>query len=442
MRLAASAGQPPVEPLDLRAVLKASQALSQEIVLDELIKTLMAIALDNTGADSGMLLLLRGGRRSIAARAWAGAGGVEVCLVAHRPEQRHAPMALLDAVIEERRSLGLDDGGQFGSRGGDTYLRRRMPSSAIAVPLLKKAELIGVLYLEHASRAGVFAQPRVDMLELLAIQTAISLDHAHLYQQLQSECNQRLQAEDALRQAQCELARMARITAMGEFAASIAHEVTQPIAAVALNTSAAISWLQRQPPDVAQARAALDMTLRSATCAGEVVRGIRALASKSGPALAPFVVDEAIREVLLLMAADLRKHGITVLTSLTLAQRQAHADRAQLQQLLMNLILNAIDAMAGVAGRAPTLEVRSLLADDAGTLRISVADNGSGIDAASSARLFDPLFSTKPGGMGLGLSICRSIIEAHGGRIWNSTDQAHGSTFHLSLPAPRDAAHD
>ncbi len=265
-------------------------------------------------------------------------------------------------------------------------------------------------------------------------------DHAQLYQQLQNENNQRLQAEDALRQARCELARMARITAMGEFAASIAHEVTQPIAAVVLNAGAAISWLQQDPPQLAQVREALDMTLRSATSAGEVIRGIRAMASKSGPALAPFVVDDAISEVLLLMAAELRKHGITVLTDLTLAQRQTHADRAQLQQLLMNLILNAIDAMAGVAGRTRTLEVRSLVADDAGALRISVADNGSGIDAGSSARLFDPLFSTKPDGMGLGLSICRSIIEAHGGRIWSSTEQAHGSTFHISLPAPVDAA--
>lgn len=242
--------------------------------------------------------------------------------------------------------------------------------------------------------------------------------------------------QEALRLAQSELARVARVTAMGEFAASIAHEVNQPLAAIVLNASAALNWLKQDPPQLDEVRNALNAILRAGSNAGEVIRSVNNLARKSGPEVAPFLVDDAIREVLLLLRAELQKHGIQVLSRLGLAQHQLHADRAQLQQVMMNLFLNAIDAMAGVRGRARLLEVSSAIVDASGTVRISVEDTGSGIDPSAAACLFDPLFSTRPDGMGMGLSICRSIVEAHGGRIWGNSRQPHGMAFHISLPPP------
>jgi len=241
-------------------------------------------------------------------------------------------------------------------------------------------------------------------------------------------------SDEALRLAQCELARVARITAMGQFAASMAHEVSQPLAAIVLNAEAALCWLRQEPTQVAQAEDALKLVLQAGNSAGCVIRSIRGMACKSGPELAPVVVDDAIREVLLLLRSELQSRKIRVCTQLTLGTRRLNADRAQLQQVMMNLLLNAIDAMSGIENRMCLLDVRTAITDTSGTCRISIEDNGIGIDANSAKRLFDPLFSTKSEGMGMGLTICRSIVEAHGGRIWCASRQSNGTSFHVSLP--------
>ena len=385
---------------ELRAALEASQALSREIGLDALIETLLTLALRTSGADFGMLLFQREEGMVTAARAWSRPCGIEVRRSGVRPDAQH-----------------------------------RAPLSAIGIPLLQQGEPSALLYLEHAARADVFTPARVAVLELLAPQAAISLAHAHLYQQLRDENSQRKRADEALRRAQCELARVARVTTMGELAASIAHEVNQPLAAIVLNAGAGLNWLRQDPPRLDQVQATLQTILRAGSNAGEVIRSINNMARKSGPELAPFAVDDAIREVLQLLRTELQKHGIEVRTDFTPAQHQLHADRTQLQQVMMNLFLNAIEAMGGVTTRPRLLEVRSAIADASGTLRISVEDSGSGIDASAAEHLFDPLFSTRPEGMGMGLSICRSIAEAHGGRIWSTSRQPHGTTFHISLPA-------
>jgi len=157
------------------------------------------------------------------------------------------------------------------------------------------------------------------------------------------------------------------------------------------------------------------------------------MACKAGPEIAPFIIDDAIREVLLLLRAQLQNCKIKVRTQFTLGTRLLNADRVQLQQVMMNLLLNAIDAMSNVEGRTRVLDVRTAIVDTSGTVRLSVEDNGIGIDANSAKRLFDPLFSTKSEGMGMGLTICRSIVEAHGGRIWCVSRQPNGTSFHVSL---------
>jgi C4-dicarboxylate-specific signal transduction histidine kinase len=247
------------------------------------------------------------------------------------------------------------------------------------------------------------------------------------------------QLERRLRMAEQELARLARITAMGEFAASLAHEVGQPLAAMMLNAEAGLHHLQRRQTE--SACDAFKMVMHAGAAAGDMLRSIRGMAANAPVSPTLFALDEAVLEVLRLLRGELHKHRVEVSTQFGHGHAlQLHADRVQLQQVMMNLILNAIHAMSGVE-RARLLVVRTALADDSGTLRISVEDNGTGIAADIAGRLFEPLFSTKPGGTGIGLGICRTIVGAHGGRIWSASRQPHGTAFHVSLPPHHKELH-
>jgi signal transduction histidine kinase len=274
------------------------------------------------------------------------------------------------------------------------------------------------------------------------------LDNEQLYRRYLAEKARRLQAEEALQDAEEELARLARISSMGEFAASIAHEVSQPLAAIVLHAEVGLQALaqypqhqqtQQTPQDPSQAllveRAldALKLIRHAGATAGDVVRSIRGMSCRASPELTTFAVDEALREVLRLLRAELHKHSIAVHDGLALGAHVLCADRVQLQQVMMNLVLNAIEAMKDVHTRPRRLDVRSVLADISGTVRISVEDNGVGVPAKAAERVFEPLFSTKPGGTGIGLAICRTIIQAHNGRIWSTSRQPHGTAFHISL---------
>jgi C4-dicarboxylate-specific signal transduction histidine kinase len=249
------------------------------------------------------------------------------------------------------------------------------------------------------------------------------------------------QLEHRLRMAEQELARLARITAMGEFAASLAHEVSQPLAAMMLNAEAGLHHLEQQRTE--SACDAFKMVMHAGAAAGGVLRSIRGMAANAPASPSLFALDEAVLEVLRLLRGELHKHRVEVRTQFGLGHGHAlqlHADRVQLQQVMMNLILNAIHAMSGVE-RARLLLVRTALADDSGTVRISVEDNGAGIPAHIAGRVFEPMFSTKPGGIGIGLGICRAIVGAHGGRIWSASRQPHGTAFHVSLPPHHKELH-
>jgi signal transduction histidine kinase len=225
--------------------------------------------------------------------------------------------------------------------------------------------------------------------------------------------------------------RPARINALGEFAASIAHEVKQPLAAVTLNAEACMKWLAQDPPRLEQARAALGVVLQASVAASAMVRSLHGMACQGEPQRGPFIVDDALRDVLQLLRGELRQQRITITEEFTLHDYQLDADRVQLMQVVMNLVLNAIEALKDVHERSRSLTLRSELADDG--LRISIADNGPGIPAALTERIFESWFSTKPGGTGMGLAICRCIIQAHGGRIWTEAAQPQGAVFHLSF---------
>jgi signal transduction histidine kinase len=243
------------------------------------------------------------------------------------------------------------------------------------------------------------------------------------------------EASDAAQRVamQTELARVARITTMGEMAASIAHEINQPLAAIVNNASASLRWLGRDPPNVERARSVLKRVVSDAGRASDVISSIRGMLEKSGQERVQIDVNDLIREVITFARADLRHHGITARAELADDLPRISAVRIQLQQVLLNLISNAVDSMTSIEDRARVLTVRTQKVDGHGIL-VTVEDTGSGIDQNNLERVFEPFFSTKHEGMGMGLSICRSIIEAHGGRIKASPSGDGGSVFQVSLP--------
>ena len=220
---------------------------------------------------------------------------------------------------------------------------------------------------------------------------------------------------------------------MGELVASIAHEINQPLSAIVTQSDAALRFLDRDKPDLDEVRDALSCIGRDGARAADVIRGLRSLAKRSGPELANVDINDAIREVLALTRGELQRQDIVLRTELAAGDLPVMGDRVQLQQVLLNLIMNGVEAMRGMTERTRELTVSSMPAEPSGVL-IGVEDTGPGLDPAIAQRIFDPFFTTKPDGMGMGLSICRSIIESHGGRFWASPRVPCGSVFRFTAP--------
>jgi C4-dicarboxylate-specific signal transduction histidine kinase len=556
-----------VAQLDVDAVVKASHAISGEIVLDQLIETLMTIVLEHAGAERALLVLLQEGAPQIEAEARTGHGRVHVAVRQAPVTSADLPQSVLQYVLRTRELVVLDDALIGSVYADDEYVRKARPRSVICLPIVNQATLTGALYLDNSLTPRAFTADRVAVLEVLASQAAISLENARLYAGLLAENRDRQRAEDqlrrseaslaeaqqishtgswrwkvatdeafvsaelerilaldstapmpsaatfvamthaddlaafrdlvdhavregvrfeheyrivlsdgsvkhlhtvgrpdrsasgeleytgvimdvtdrrraeeALRTAQAELTRATRLTTMGELAASLSHELRQPLAAIVMNGSAALRWLDRESPDLGEARDAARRIVNEGQRADGVIRGLRALAAKSGPQLTSLNIDDVIQEVLTLTRSELQRHGVMLRTALAGGRQPVMGDRVQLQQVLLNLILNGIDAMSAVAERTKELTVSSERAD-AGepAVVVSVEDTGTGLDPAMAQRIFEPFFTTKSDGLGMGLSICRSIIEAHGGRLWVSPRAPHGTGFHFTVPIPQTA---
>ena len=539
----------PVEQLDIGAMFKASQALSGEIVLSALIETLMRIAIENAGAERGVLILFRNDEARIAAEAVTHHGRVEVALQEKIVSHHDLPESALDYVLRTRASLIMDDATASNRFSDDEYVRERRPKSVLCVPVIKQTKLVGALYLENNLTPNAFTPQRIAVLEFLASQAAISLENAYLYADLvRSEaflsegqrishtgswswtlstgkvvwseehcrifghdpekddppdfqlflgrlhpedrpfveqvldiairdhagfaCDFRIvlpdglvryvhglgrpivkesgeireyigttidvseqkRNEDALRDAQADLVHIARLTTMGELVASIAHEVNQPLMAIVTNAETCLRWLGRDQPDIGEARNAAERIVRNGHRAGEVIRSIRALARKSPSEMAELDINGVIENILGLMRVELTRHDVSVEVHLRNGLATVIGDRVQLQQVMMNLIMNGIEAMSGLERQRRVLHVDTRLDGD-GSVLVAVEDSGMGLDPANADRLFDPLFTTKREGLGMGLSISRSIVEAHGGRLWASPRLPHGATFQFALPA-------
>lgn len=239
-------------------------------------------------------------------------------------------------------------------------------------------------------------------------------------------------AEMELQNTRTALAHVMRVTSLGELTASIAHEVNQPLGAVVANAEACLGWLAHESPDLGEARAAVQRIVRDGYRAGEIIRRVRALIEKTETTRSRLDLKEILAEALSVVEPELRRHGVSQRTEVV-GSLPIWGDRIQLEQVLLNLILNAIEAMQPIVDRPRELVIR-LACEGPRFLQVSVTDCGVGLPVENTERIFDAFVTTKAYGMGMGLSICRSIIQAHGGKIWASPNQPFGAVVQFTLP--------
>jgi len=532
----------PLQHLDVASVMKASQALSSEIVFARLIEQLMKIAIENAGAERGLLILPSGAEYLIQAEARATGDRIEVAMRQEPLTHAACPESLVRYVIRTRENVILEDASKSNLFSTDDYLRDRKSKSVLCLPLIRQRELAGVLLLENTLASHAFTPARIAVLELLAAQAAISLENTRLYGDLQereakvrrlvdsniigicifdldrrileandaflgivgysrddlisgrlsfagltpsewAEADERRLAELASsgtwkpnekeffrkdgsrvpvlvggatygelrrqgvafvvdlserKRAQAELAHANRVATMGQLSASIAHEVNQPIAALLTNAGTAKRWLARQPPNLERAMQSIDRIVSDGRRTADIVSRIRDF-SKSAPARkGDLEINEAILEIMILTRATMSENGVSLEMRLSDGLPHILADKVQLQQVILNLIMNAIEAMSEVAEGSRELLIETSSAE-AGGILFTISDSGPGLPQVNLDRPFEAFYTTKASGLGMGLSICRSIVEAHGGRLTaaNRAD-GRGARFQFTLPGHID----
>jgi C4-dicarboxylate-specific signal transduction histidine kinase len=257
-------------------------------------------------------------------------------------------------------------------------------------------------------------------------------------QQLKAEIAERIRAEEIVQKTQADLAHVTRVTTLGELAASIAHEVNQPLMAVVINGDACLEWLAHEQPDLQEAREAVGRIIAEGNRAGEIIRRIRALFKNSPLQKVPVRVNDLIQDIVALTQRELTRNGVSLTTELDTALPPVFGDRVQLQQVILNLVVNAIEAMGATTGRPRELQIRSERDGRDGVL-VTVRDSGPGLPLAQPERIFGAFFTTKPDGLGMGLSISRTIVEAHGGKLW-AANSGDGAVFQFRLPVHVEVA--
>jgi PAS domain S-box-containing protein len=571
---AAGTIETPVEHLDLATVLKVSQAVSSEIVPENLIHTIMRSALAHAGAERGLLIVPTEAAPCIVAQASTSGDAVGVTLGKKALSPDLLPESVVHYAMRAKECVIVNDASAQHDFSGDPYIARsaahtpahtpthvstHAPVRSIAcMPLVNQGKLIAVLYLENNLAPDVFTASRIAVLKLLASQAAISLEIARLYREL-AEREARIrrlvdanivgvfiwdfegrihEANDAFlrllgydrtdlalgrlrwteltpasgrerdaravadikvhgsvppyekeylradgssvavllgaatfgeardqgvafvvdltdrkraesdarenerryREMEVELAHANRVATMGQLTASITHEIRQPIAAAMTNAHAALRWLSARTPDLNEVREALERIVNDGSRANDVIGRIRALVKKAPARTERVAINDAIREVIALTRGEAVKHQVTVEAQLSDALPSIHGDRVQLQQVMLNLMINAIEAMSGAGGDGPRELLIATSADPTQATRVAVSDTGPGVDAGAIEQLFEPFYTTKAGGMGMGLSICRSIVEAHGGTLSVRANTPRGATFEFVLPGANENA--
>jgi len=415
---------------------KAARAMSREVVMERLIETLMTHVILHAGAQYGLLLLVREDGPVIEASGRLDGERVAVTLGSALPTEQALPLIVLNSVLRTKETFVLGDAMaeapsiRAGSPG--TPLR-----SLLCLPLLRGGVLIGVVYLENNRAPDVFDANLIAELEVLAPQVALSLETARLYEQLINESNRRLAAEMDLRTARAELTRRSHLTVMGSLAASITHEVNQPLTAIIASVDASLRWLNRTPPDLDEVQAGLAHVKETSLRTAEIIRALRSLAKQAPAVLAPLNIDDLVRGVLNMVRMEIDAHRVRVVRRLHVGAAMVEGDRVQLQQVVLNLITNALEAMAETPDEKRELVATSIC--EQGEVVVGIRDYGCGIADDALGRVFDPFFTTKPSGMGMGLAICRSIVEAHGGSLAALAKSDGGSEFVFRLPVAKGA---
>jgi PAS domain S-box-containing protein len=536
----------PVDHLDLATVMRVSEAVSGEIVLEKLIDTLMRTAVEHAGAERGLLILPHEHDYRIEAEAKTSNRDVTVALRQASLTAVDLPESVFRYALRTKENVVLHDASGESSFSEDPYVRDHRARSVLCLPILKQMRLLGVLYLENNLTAHAFTPARMSVLKLLASEAAISMENARLYRDLAErearirrlvdaniigiiiwdlhgrileandaflamtgysredlasrglcwtemtppewrerderlwvpelretgslqpfekeffrkdggrvpvligvaafegsgqqgvafviDLTERKRSADALRALQTELAHANRLATMGQLVASIAHEVNQPIGAARNNAHAGLRFLAQDPPDLDEVRETLASVVNETYRAGDIIGGIRDQVKKAPPRMEGVDLNCAIEQVTALVRGELLKHRVSLQMNLPGGLPSVHADRVQLQQVMLNLILNAIEAITIVADDARELVI-SVQSNPAGGLLVAVADSGPGVEPSDRERIFESFYTTKAGGVGIGLSICRSIIDAHGGRLWVEANEPRGAVFRFTLPA-------
>jgi len=316
----------------------------------------------------------------------------------------------------------------------DPPIRRTLAAEAVDAPFILSFSLLALLITwVSAKRKGVEKAHKQAHDELEAKVRERTSDLQRANEELRIEIAERKQAEEAVRQAQAELAHVTRVMTMGELATSIAHEVNQPLAAVVTNGNACLRWLAGEAPNLDEAREAARRIVRDGKRAGEVIARTRALLKKTGSEKERLDLNEAIREVVALAQGEVRRNRVALHLELAGDLPPVLGDRVQLQQVVLNLIMNGIEAMSAVEDRPRALVLRTQ-SGEINQVRVTVQDSGIGLDPQSIERIFEAFYTTKRVGMGMGLSISRSIVENHGGRLWAVPHDGPGVTFEFALP--------
>jgi len=409
----------PVEHLDLVTVIKVSEAVAGEIVLEKLIDILVRTAIELAGAERGLLILPNGEEQRIEAEIVSRGDRITVDLRQSAVTAEDLPESVFRYVFRTKEPVLLHDAASHDPFSADDYIRRHNARSVLCLPIVKQARLLGMLYLENNLTAGAFTPARMAVLKLLASEAAISIENAR--------------AAEALRSLQTELIHANRLATLGQLVASIAHEVNQPVGAVRNNAHAALRFLAAAPPDLAEVREALDSMVRETYRVGEIIDRLRDQVRKAPPRKEEIDLNDAIGDVIATVRGELSKHRVSAKILLGDDIPPVYGDRVQLQQVVLNLIFNAIEAMTDLDDDVRELMVRTDF-NPAEGLAVTITDSGPGIAPEDRERIFESFHTTKGGGLGIGLSICRSIIEAHAGRLWADANHPRGAVLRFTLP--------
>lgn len=421
-------------PDGMQVLRRMSHTLATAAASARRIETLLHAALQSTGALWGCLAVLSDDVWSVAASADAPDASRPFLALGQPPRALAVggfPTAICATAIGERNGLVLEDACAADAWLADDYVRRFRPRSVICVPMRCNGGLIGALYLEHPHTPGVFTPAHTAVVEIIALQAGFALENARLHDALSEQCARLNSTEERMRDTLSELARASQLKAYGEMVASIVHEMAQPVTALDSSARAGLRWLDRSSPNIDGARAMLAHISACAMRARTIISGLRAKAQQTAPTFTVFDLDDALKEVAAMVTVTLDGMNVALRVDVP-PPTPVRGERVPLQQAIINLLMNGAESMLDMPASQRLLTLACEPAQD--VLHIHIDDHGQGFDPKLASRIFEPLFTTKPNGMGMGLGICRAIVDAHHGQLDLVHRPTGGTRATITLP--------